>query len=410
LRFDPTSGDAKPLRDGKRILIPDLSRPWESSEASQLIIDAIRGGDSEVVLDLTTCDKAYPNTVAPMRSDLDLFESRGLTVRVELSADPPEILKGLAEAHDADPSRTLSDAAYLAGTFRFKESRQVADITSRTVGALSRMEACSPGVLLAIELSLNEIADNVLQHAHTAGGVVSVLLQPERRYLAICVADSGIGILRSFRESGHSIANDTAAIRRAVMEGVTRDPAIGAGNGLWILHELVRANSGGLGIKSGGAIMLLTDLRETFPAGLPFLDEVHRGTSVDFQLDLARAIDVKAALGGYEPINLRLESYEDDEGVPTLRLADFDAGVGTRRAGFAARTLIRNLLNESGTEVRVDFSGVSPSFSFLDEALAKLAEEIGWSDFDARVRAVGLDDVQSGFFARTLEKRRLRSD
>jgi hypothetical protein len=66
---------------------------------------------------------------------------------------------------------------------------------------------------------------------------------------------------------------------------------------------------------------------------------------------------------------------------------------GLRSTGERLRHKILNAVRESGQNVAVDFTGVShATSSFLDEALGRLAYEMG-EDFDARIDLRNMPDT-----------------
>lgn len=80
----------------------------------------------------------------------------------------------------------------------------------------------------------------------------------------------------------------------AIQEGIGDDR--GQGNGLFGLYQIVQTNGGRLTLTSGSASLKLTeDLCLQKYDNLPYIDRSFQGTTVDFQLDLNRAVDIKAA-------------------------------------------------------------------------------------------------------------------
>lgn len=367
-----------------QVVIPDLSRPWQAAQVVENIVGLIVGGTRAVTLDLRSCSRAYPNAVAPLRAALDEFDRKGLNVCVDTPVRSTHLLAlEISASDECDP--VVGPDECLSNSFRLTEPSAVHEIVTRILSSLSRRHECSPGVLLALEWCLNEIADNVIQHSQASSGVLTVQLQPNRSRLSICVADVGVGIKNSFGDSGHAYPDDEHAIRSALERGVTRDASIHMGNGLWGLREIVRANSGSLGVKSGETIYLLTDERESVLGGMRYLDNRHRGTSVDFQLSLDVTIDVTSALAGYSPVNLRLEGVENPAGEHVVRLKDSGLGTGTRIAGRETRTYILNLLHEGSRRVVIDCKDVRMSSSFIDEVFGMLVVSLGFASYSERV-------------------------
>lgn len=70
-------------------------------------------------------------------------------------------------------------------------------------------------------------------------------------------------------------------------------------------------------------------------------------TIVDFQINASKDINIKIALGGYEPVNLFLEDLENDIGGHCIPIKDHISGTGTRTAPNKIRTIVVNIINIS---------------------------------------------------------------
>lgn len=168
------------------------------------------------------------------------------------------------------------------------------------------------------------------------------------------------------------------AITMAIQKGVTSGN--GRGNGLWILERIVAENEGSLEITSSGARFSLIaadkdGLRST--AFSKASTEVPGTTLVDFQLDVHTPTSIAAALD-YEPVNLWLESHEDDtnETDAVIRLAEESKGFGTRISARQMRVMVHNLSREFSGRIVLDFRGVELiSTSYADELVSKLLEQ-----------------------------------
>lgn len=386
-----------------QVEVPDLSRPWQAADVVKHVISLIEQGSSTIKLELRACRRAFPNAVAPLRAALDEFESKGVRVVINDGVNTPS-LRGLT--HPVRPSDALNmpPKEALCQYYRFTSPRDVDELVTNLLASLSRCHECKPGVLLALEWSLNEVADNVIQHSQAAGGVLGASLEVNKRYLAICVADAGIGIRSSFELCGHMFQSDRAAITAALKRGVTRDAHIHQGNGLWGLRELVNANTGSLGIKSGEATYLLTGERESYNEGQPFMDRKRKGTAVDFQLQLDMSIDVEQALKGYT-VNERLERLESATGDHVISLGENQLGTGTRLAGRAIRTHTLNTLHEGATRVVIDCKGVRMSSSFIDEVFGMLVVTLGFGNYTQRIGVRNLHSLDSSLMHDIVAKR-----
>ncbi|PMB45144.1 hypothetical protein CEN39_27475, partial [Fischerella thermalis CCMEE 5201] len=172
------------------------------------------------------------------------------------------------------------------------------------------------------------------------------------------------------------------AITLAVKEGVTRDPQIGQGNGLWGLLQIVKHNSSRLSITSGrGSLFIRGNETKTFD-DIPYIDKGHEGTIIDFQIDTSQIINIAEALSGHKPVNLRLEELETNNGEHRILVRENAHGTGTRRAAEKIRNIVLNVINEGVSKVILDFSGIAViSSSFADEFIGKLVVRYGFFGF-----------------------------
>ena len=86
-------------------------------------------------------------------------------------------------------------------------------------------------VIAGLEWSINEITDNVLNHAECSEGGIAQGRHFTRN-VAFVVADAGRGVLASLREGHPELRTDDQAIGEAMKAGVTRNPDAGQGNGI----------------------------------------------------------------------------------------------------------------------------------------------------------------------------------
>ena len=135
--------------------------------------------------------------------------------------------------------------------WKFSSADEIHSLVDAYLDAVSRAAECHAGVLQGLEWCLNEVMDNVLQHAATTHGYAMGQVHQGSQHVAICIYDYGQGLYNSLRNTPYNPANAVDAITIAMQEGVTRDKNVGQGNGMWGLHNIVRANSGFLNITSG---------------------------------------------------------------------------------------------------------------------------------------------------------------
>lgn len=401
--MSPTSDTVK--RDGNQLTIPTLSSPFVVGNLLRQLRQGTERGYADFTLNFTDVDAVYPNACVPIAGILDYYRSERTTTFETLNVSDylvrtktlsPEIV-GDSPSHQKYPLNTV---------WKFSSADEVHSLVNAYLDAVVSAAECQNGVLQGLEWCLNEIMDNVLQHADTTHGYAMAQIHPGSKHIAICIYDHGRGIYNSLQNSNHNPANAVDAITIALQEGVTRDTNIGQGNGMWGLHNIVRANSGFLNVTSGsGSFGLGGDTPRTSTV-VPFLSRDNNCTTVDFQIAFDKGISISDALGGYEPVNLRLENLEDDHDNVVFRLADKASGTGTRQSGRTLRTEIINILNQTDSLVVIDFDGLSVvASSFADELIGKLTIKIGFIQFNQKCTLVGMNNTVQAIVNRSVQQR-----
>lgn len=237
-----------PHRDGSLVTVSALRRPWQAVECLRLLSEAQSEGLGGCVLDVSSCETAYPNAIGTLLPGLDLLRARGFGVDFHGQWRSAELVSLAAPLDATDSAEGSLDA--LRATFRFSQPTEVHLLVQAVVERLEAAVPAAGGVLIALDWCLNEIMDNVLQHAEIGWGYLTTLLLGRRLSVSIC--DGGIGILGSLHTAGRVAARDTeAAIRYALGRGTTHDDQLHQGNGLWGLDRIVSGERGSTWGKVG---------------------------------------------------------------------------------------------------------------------------------------------------------------
>ncbi|MEH1847776.1 MAG: ATP-binding protein [Nostoc sp.] len=318
-------------REDNVIFIRGLTHPRHASQFIKVIYHARKCNYESVIINMNGVSGVFPNACVPIAAAIQYYKDSSLNILVEKQSYK------LENAHFNKPLLATSDVLnaqkyFLSKIWEFNNDKMVFELVSALVKAIVEKVECSAGVLQGFEWCLNEVMDNVLQHSRASRGFVMVQVHAESKRIAVCITDTGIGIYGSLADSKHKPKSAVDAITLAVKEGVTRDSSIGQGNGLWGLFQIVKNNSGRLSITSGqGSLFIRGDETKTFD-DIPYIDKNHKGTIVDFQIDASQIIDITNALNGFKPVNLRLESLENDTGEHHIIVREYAHGTGTRRA------------------------------------------------------------------------------
>jgi anti-sigma regulatory factor (Ser/Thr protein kinase) len=190
-------------------------------------------------------------------------------------------------------------------------SKRLVDLFERVLG-LRDEQKVALGVLFA------ELVENVYRHAQSnCPGYVMAQAHPDKQKLHVVVADSGIGVFGSFRQSSspeiRSRATDERrAIEMALEKLVTSKVQNHAGYGLYIVKRLVQSNHGWMRLLSGRCTyqtwhekrpMRGLKLRKELTDNLPW-----RGTEVSLMFDLKEPLPLQSVYRELGP----QRGYEED--------------------------------------------------------------------------------------------------
>jgi len=374
-------------------------------------------GYSSIELDFSGVEVAFPDRILPLLSYVRRLQSEAIS----FSFLPPKAprLRRLFEntnwAHLFDPvnwPKTDADVWNNVSVREFKtpeeQSRIVDQILDKILKATSFLEREH---LRALEWALQEITDNVMQHAEDgAAGLIQLSVFPEAKEIEFVVSDSGIGIPNSLRTAFPMLTDDSAALSEAVKEGVTR--GTGQGNGLFGSFQISALSGGPFSINSGHAALVLDRSRKS---SVRHEDIEFVGTSVACTLSFVRPLllerSLKIAGKGFSPstdiVELKYEMDSDD--FILFHLATEARSVGSRVAGNEIRNKISNFLRFSPDKlIVVDAENVGiMSSSFADEAFAKLAIDLGQDRYKEKIRFKNMQPINEQIITRSLNQRLL---
>lgn len=393
-------------RDGNIISVKRLDHAKAVSDFIRVFNEATKKrGYASLVLDFKEVESFYPNAVVPMAGLLQYIQNE-MNVDIQFVNE-----RHIINSNIFSPQKFIGDSRYILNhVWLFSTSEEVARIVDAFIEELQKSAQFYKGVLNAIEWSLNEVLDNVIQHSKIGFGYVMGQLHQTSKNIAFTIFDSGQGMFNSMKDSVHHPRTTTDAITLAIQEEVTRDKSIGQGNGLFGLHSIVKQGKGKLVITSGdGSYIYNNDYVRTYNK-LPCISWQTPGTIVDFQLNYANDMSLDKALvfrgKQYEIINIHYEELEDDYGRIIYKILDHSEGTGTRDAAIRVKNEILNILSDEQKPITLDFTGVAViSSSFADELLAKLFFNLGLFQFNNLIKIKGLDQSQQNILQRSVIQR-----
>jgi hypothetical protein len=263
--------------------------------------------------------------------------------------------------------------------------------------------------LTAIEWSINEITDNVLNHAMSpVGGFLQANFAARRPIVEFFVCDAGIGIPNSLRGEHPEIHSDHEALDRAIREGVTRNVHVGQGNGLYGSWRITQLSGGSFEIHSGYASLIsYHDKLHIRPEAIPFIGTLV-AASINYEEPLSLGQALKFRGKSHEPADMVQITYEETEdGSLYVQLSKEGEGFGSRVAGVPIRNKLKNLIRiGANKKIIVDFDDVPViSSSYADEVFGKLFVELGALTFMKAIEFRRVDETVRALIDKAIEQR-----
>lgn len=379
----------------------------------------VRQGYSDIILDLSRVEWISASFMLPLVTLCRDYRS----MKVDFSINMPQSAKAsnlivnsnwahlilperFPDRSDAN-QRNVSALQFLTPEEHFAAVDKSMGLILQTAAGLTR------DMLKALEWSLNEVSDNVLNHAESkVGGILQVMTYPQRHRVDFYVADAGVTIPASLRGARPDIGTDEDALGAAIMEGVTRNSQTNQGNGLYGTFKVCEVSGGEFGILSGNSSLIYRD--RTLSAShhaIPFKGTFVRA-SIDYSYD---KLLEKALIFGGKPHNPSTDYveriYQSDGDVSTFVVRNELKSFGSREAGKAGRTKLVNLMEGNSKPVICDFEGVNLiSSSFADEVFGRLFVELGPLAFSRLCQFKNVDSTVRGLIDRAVMMRIRQND
>ena len=378
----------------------------------------VNRGYSDLVLEFSDCTSAFAGPMLALCAQVVKMRAEGIGAALVLPSDLKlqKLFKNANWAHHIDPERFevskfkgSSQVPALHFVTANDQDRSVNTIMNAVLGSLSDFTRED---LAAIEWSVNEITDNVINHSESAtGGFVQLsTFKKQQRRVEYVVCDAGIGIPGSLRHTYPQLTSDTEALDKAIREGVTRDLSVGMGNGLFGTFEICRVSKGYFEVHSGYA-----RLTQNEPKGLHIGTEKvpYAGTLVVACVDYSSSGVLSEALKfkgrRHDPTVDYIETnFESKDGKRVVFLMNREApSFGSRQAAKPVKTKLQTLAALCPNQkVYIDFADVPVvSSSFADEVFGRLFLELGPITFMQRFEIVNTSDTVRSLINRAIAQR-----
>lgn len=215
---------------------------------------------NDITIDLSACEYFGPVGVAILSLLIKELRARGHTI----SVIPPVLpqlkayseYSGFAQMSWGGPPANLDHPLNETTPIVFTTQRRDSEI-GRVVQLVQRHTAICQDMIQSLQTLLAELLMNIQDHAG-AEGVMTARWFPSDQTVRIVIADLGVG-LRSTLTQSYEVRSDHHAIELALMEHTSsKRQSRNFGNGLPVVHTLMRRNKGDLILASGSAILSLT--------------------------------------------------------------------------------------------------------------------------------------------------------
>ncbi|RYC09874.1 STAS-like domain-containing protein [Ciceribacter ferrooxidans] len=367
-----------------------------------------------IALDFAHVTKVMAPNIIPLCAHVRQLLHRGFDTFLTLPTEVKlaRLFKNTGWAHLIDPIQ-FPEVAPARGNHSpaliYNTPDEQYAAVSRTIDIiLGSSKGLNRGNLSALEWAINEITDNVLNHADSEiGGILQVTTRRDGTVVEVVVCDVGSGIPRTLRSAHREISSDLDALEHAIQEGVTRNSQTNQGNGLFGSSRIAELSGGQFRIHSGYATLKLDKSKGLHirKNTVPF-----KGTLIACSINCEDSKILEQALyfrgKKYTPSYTYYDRIDDEETIDfVMRNETFS--YGNRENAKPIRNRIYNILKNTNALVRVDMQDVEiVSSSFADEVFGKLSSEIGHDNFSRRVRIVQSNSTVAGLIARAIEQRK----
>lgn len=386
----------------------------EVRRACSSLYQVISGkGFQDVILDFSS---AYPILESFMIPFLPVLLNYKFN-KVDYELVLPKEQSAKAIFHNANWSNIIDPERYEESTYdgnlhvpaiRFQTADQQHLAVDRILEViLTSLSDLNRGQLKALEWSLTEITDNVLNHAESKiGGIVQATTWQNSNSVEFVVADAGMGIPKSL-----NVYPQEDALRQAIQQGVTKNSTTNQGNGLFGSYQVSVLSKGEFEIGSENAFLYAKggDVLKTDNVPIPY-----KGTYVRCVIDCNKQDLLEKALvfegtphdPPFDFIERKYEGTRTDD--LAISIKENSNLLGSRESGAILRNKITNLLAvvDEGSKVKIDFSDIYViSSSVADEAFGKLFADIGPLQFMNSIELQNVDSTVRMLIDRAIQQR-----
>lgn len=366
-------------------------------------------------IDFVSVTKVFPNGMLPIICSVDDLRESGINVFIRLPShdETRRIFRSVNWAHFLAPEQyQKSESTYDRHlvTRRFINAEEQLKAVNDFMDVVLRTISIPKDIISALEWSINEITDNVLNHSNSKnGGIIQASTHYKENKIVFAVADGGRGILKSMQEGFPNLRNELDAIGEAIKAGVTRNPKFGQGNGLAGTLRITTMTGGSLEIFSGNGRLIATkDTTVRKPLG----GAQFKGVLISGEINIVENFSISEALNFNNQPSTFLDIvdllYEmEDSDCLMLIMKEEATGFGSRKSGLQIKTKLINLLRaKPNYPIIINWDGVPViSSSFADELIGKLFLELGAMTFSFLVKNRNMEPLIQNLLDKAVAQR-----
>lgn len=340
--------------------------------------------------------RIYPKVILPIYGYLNEYQQK-TNKKIYFHNEPYELERiGFFTERtmlEVDDLERLDDSFNKIWKFWDDGKGTMGKLQEKLVNDIARKTILGKDIWEALIWPINELMDNAVRHSKKSYAWICCKAPTDNK-LEFAVFDTGVGIFTTLRNSKFAPVDAFEALEMSIQQGVT--DGTGQGYGLFGVYKIVQETGGQLSIASNGAGVWFGEnntqgrFNELIHERLPIL----YGCLVEFQIRTDKSIDLPKLLGGTRPVNLYIESLEDEVGNMIYNLREKNRGLTNRPAGIPVRNEVLNLISYTSSKIIIDFTGIDfISSSFADEFIAKLVSKIGFINFNSRISLKGMNQT-----------------
>jgi hypothetical protein len=256
---------------------PLTDRMGSSIEALIEVLDLIydtKPGDS-LTLDLSDLCFVHPFLILPVSALIKYLRKIGVRVLLELPKNRPCFCylkniffeEGISPLIHQEWEKKLND-------YNYKNYLPIISVPTTSVNEIIKNKILSTfenilqnqlmleiNVQIAIKFIIGESFDNIDQHSNVENGWIMVQNYPDKEYLDVCIADTGKGLLQSYKDADFkNITTHEQALNEAINGRSTKIYEKSRGYGIRTSKKmLVEGLKGKYFLYSGTAFYIWTD-------------------------------------------------------------------------------------------------------------------------------------------------------